>query len=162
MKRLRLIVVIVAVLGLVVIVAMLLGPKPPVPAEVKRAVTSTILIPKTRNVVVSRESMSYNSQIKLLTYQAIVYGTKTVVSEQPTPESFIDIPQVYDKLVASMNEYSKFDSTSGTVHLTRPSNLKGKQTALMNAKGTLMFVKPESDLTEDQWRKFFNGIDVVK
>lgn len=162
MKRLRLIVVIVAVLGLVVIVAMLLGPKPPVPAEVKRAVTSTILIPKTRNVVVSRESMSYNSQIKLLTYQAIVYGTKTVVSEQPTPESFIDIPQVYDKLVASMNEYSKFDSTSGTVHLTRPSNLKGKQTALMNAKGTLMFVKPESDLTEDQWRKFFNGIEVVK
>ena len=32
----------------------------------------------------------------------------------------------------------------------------------MNAKGTLMFVKPERDLSDDQWRKLFNGFEVVK
>lgn len=162
MKRLWLIVGCVTALGLVVIAAMLLAPKPPVPVEVKRAVTSTILVPKVRGVEVSRESMSYSSQLKLLTYITTVYGTKAVVSEQPTPESFIDIPQVYDKVVSNMSEYAKFDTNSGTVHLTRPKDLKGKQAAVMNTKGTLMFVKPERDLTEDQWRKLFNGIEVIK
>lgn len=152
----------VTAIGLLVIIVMLLGPKPPVPAEIKRAVTSTLLVPKARDVVVNRESMKYDSQLNLLTYSAIAYGVKTVVSQQPTPESFIDIPQVYDKVVASMNEYKKFDSDSGTVHLTRPKDLGGKQAAVMNTKGTLMFVKPERDLSEDQWRKLFNNLEIIK
>lgn len=162
MKRLWLIFGGVTAVGLVVIVVMLLGPKPPVPAEIKRAVTSTILVPQARNVTVARESMKYDPQLKLLTYSAVAYGIKTIVSQQPTPESFIDIPQVYDKVVASMNEYKKFDTDSGTVHLTRPKDLGGKQAAVMNAKGTLTFVKPERDLSEDQWRKLFNNLAVVK
>jgi len=70
--------------------------------------------------------------------------------------------QDYDKVVTSMNGYGKFDCDSGTVHLTRPKDLAGKQAAVMNAKGTLMFVKPASDLSEDQWRKLFNGLEVIK
>src|ERR1019366_1869438 len=105
MKRLWLIVGSLAAIGLVVIVVMLLAPKPPVPAEIKSVVTSTIMVPQTRNVEVSRASMSYDSQLKLLTYTVVAYGVKVVVSEQPTPSSFIDIPQVYDKVVANMNEY---------------------------------------------------------
>jgi hypothetical protein len=162
MKRLWLIVGSLAAIGLVVIVVMLLAPKPPVPVDVKRAVTSTILVPQAREVDVSRESMAYNSQLKLLSFTTVAFGVKAVVSEQPTPESFIDIPQVYDKVVTNMNEYSKFDSDSGTVHLTRPKDLGGKQAAVMNAKGTLMFVKPERDLSDDQWRKLFNGLEVIK
>lgn len=162
MKRLWLIMMGVTAIGLLVIIVMLLGPKPPVPAEIKRAVTSTLLVPKARDVAVNRESMKYDSQLTLLTYSAIAYGVKTVVSQQPTPESFIDIPQVYDKVVASMNEYKKFDTDSGTVHLTRPKDLGGKQAAVMNTKGTLMFVKPERDLSEDQWRKLFNNLEIIK
>jgi hypothetical protein len=162
MKRLWLVVGSIVAIGLVVIVIMLLGPKPPVPAEIKSAVTSTILVPQAHDVVVSRESMNYDSQLKLLTYTATAYGVKTVVSEQPTPESFIDIPQVYDKVVTGMNEYGTFDSDSGTVNLTRPKDLGGKQAAVMNTKGTLMFVKPERDLSDDQWRKLFNGLEVIR
>ncbi len=149
-------------IGLVVIGVMLVAPKPPVPVEIKRAVTSTIMVPQVREVEVSRDSMIYDSKLKLLSFTVAAYGVKTVVSEQPTPESFIDIPQVYDKVVTNMNEYSKFDSDSGTVHLTRPKDLKGKQAAVMNAKGTLMFVKPDRDLSDEQWRKLFNGLEVVK
>lgn len=149
-------------IGSVVIGVMLIAPKPPVPAEVKRAVTSTLMVPQVRDVDVARESMKYDGSLKLLTYTVSAYGVKTVVSEQPTPENFIDIPQVYDKVVEGMNEYSKFDTDSGTVHLTRPKELNGKQTAVMNAKGTLMFVKPEKDLSDDQWRKFFGSLEVIK
>jgi len=162
MKRLWLIIGSLVTIGLVVIGVMLVAPKPPVPVEIKRAVTSTIMVPQVREVEVSRDSMIYDSKLKLLSFTVAAYGVKTVVSEQPTPESFIDIPQVYDKVVTNMNEYSKFDSDSGTVHLTRPKDLKGKQAAVMNAKGTLMFVKPDRDLSDEQWRKLFNGLEVVK
>jgi len=162
MKRLWLIIGSLVTIGLVVIGVMLVAPKPPVPVEIKRAVTSTIMVPQVREVEVSRDSMIYDSKLKLLSFTVAAYGVKTVVSEQPTPESFIDIPQVYDKVVTNMNEYSKFDSDSGTVHLTRPKDLKGKQAAVMNAKGALMFVKPDRDLSDEQWRKLFNGLEVVK
>lgn len=162
MKRLWLIVGSFVAIGLIVIGVMLVAPKPPVPLEIKRAVTSTLLVPKVREVAVERKSMKYDKKIKLLTYTTKAFGVTAVISQQPTPESFIDIPQVYDKVVSGMNEYSKFDSDSGTVHLTRPKELGGKQAAVMNAKGTLMFVKPETDLSEDQWRKMFNNLEIIK
>jgi hypothetical protein len=85
-----------------------------------------------------------------------------VLSEQPTPDSFTDVPQVYDKVVDSMQEYQKFDVDVGTVHLTRPPSLNGKQAAVLNTKGTLLFAKPDKDLSEDQWRRFFNSFVVEK
>lgn len=141
---------------------MLLAPKPPVPIEIKCGVTSTILVHKDRDIGVNREPMKYDTASKLLSYFAIAYGVKILVSEQPTSESFIDIPKTFDKVAANMNEYAKFDSNTGTVHLMRPEELAGKQTAVMNSKGTLMFVKPDRDLSEDQWNKLFSKLEVIK
>ena len=162
MKRLWLITGCLTVIALAVVVGIEFRPKSVVPAAITRAITSTILVPKSNDVVVAGESIKYDTSLKLLSYAAIAYGVPTVVSEQPTPESFIDIPQVYDKVVANMNEYSTFDSATGTVHLTRPKDLGGKQAAVMNAKGTLMFVKPARDLSNDQWRRLFNNLEIVK
>jgi len=33
---------------------------------------------------------------------------------------------------------------------------------VMSTKGTLMFVKPERDLSDDQWRKLFNSLEITK
>ena len=149
-------------LGLLIIVGIIFAPKPAVPIEIKRAVTSTILIPRRDGVTVSRDSMNYDAKLKRLTYTAMVFGVSVFVSEQSTPESFVDIPQAYDKLVNAMNEYQKFDTDVGTVHLTHPKELAGKQAGVMNAKGTLMFLKPDSDLSDDQWRKLFSSLEVIK
>jgi hypothetical protein len=162
MKRLWFVVLGVTSVGAVAIVGMLLAPKPPIPTPVKRQVTSTILIPKISDAVVDRQSVKYDKSLKLLSYTAIVYGVKTVVSEQPTPDSFVDIPQVYDKVVSSMGEYKTFEVDVGTVHLTRPKELNGKQAAVLNTKGTLLFAKPEQDLSDDQWRKLFGSFDILK
>ena len=162
MKRLWRTVGTIASIGGVIIIGLIIAPKPLVPAEIKRAVTSTILIPVGNDVAVKRESMRYDAKIKLLTFSTTEAGANVVFSEQPTPDSFTDIPQVYDKVVINMNEYASFSSDVGTVHLTRPKDLQGKQAAVMNTKGTLMFAKPEHDLSEDQWRKLINGLVVVK
>ncbi len=153
---------IVAAIGLVVILGLVLGPKAAVPGSIKRQVTSTLLVPQGGDTQVNRESMKYDSSIKLLTFNAVMGETKMVFSEQPTPDSLNDIPQVFDNLMSSMGQYSSFVTDTGTVNLTRPKELVGKQAAVLNSKGTLMFVKPDKDLSEDQWRKLFKNLAIVK
>lgn len=162
MKRLWWIVSAVVVVGFVVIGVILFAPKYPFPPSIRSQVTSTVFVPTGQGIDVDRESAKFDAGIKLLTYNVQVTGTKIVVSEQPTPDSFVDIPQVYDKVIAGLDEYAKFESEHGTVHLTRPKELKGKQAAVLNAKGTLMFMKPERDLSADQWRQIFNGMKTTK
>ncbi len=149
-------------IGTIVITGLLVAPKPPIPGPIKTQVTSTILVPGSKDIVTDSDSVKYASKEKLLSFNVTINGAKLVISEQPTPESFIDIPQVYDKVVAGMNEYEKFDTEVGTVHLTRPKELNGKQAAVLNTKGTLLFAKPDSNLSSDQWRQLFKAMEVVK
>jgi len=137
-------------------------PKPPIPGPIKRQLTSTLILPNTSRYPVDRATTKYDAKIKQLTFNSTAFSQDVVVSEQPTPDSFTDVPQVYQKVLESMSDFADFDTGIGTVHLTRPANLGGKQAAVLNAKGTLLFAKPSSDLTEDQWRQFFNSVDVSR
>jgi hypothetical protein len=150
----------VVVFGMVIIIALLLAPKNPIPGPIRKQLTTTLLVPN-GSAVVDRLSATYNSKEKLLIYSVAFAGTKLVVSEQPTPESFVDVPQVYLKVLEGLNNYQSFDVNVGTVHLTQPKELQGKQAAILNTKGTLMFVKPAKNLTDDQWRQYFNHILVA-
>jgi hypothetical protein len=148
--------------GLIVVTVMILLPKPPIPGIIKSQLTSTLVLPSAKQATIDRNSAKYDSSLKVLSFNATVAGHKVVMAEQPTPDQFIDIPQAYDKVVENMNAYAQFDSALGTVHLTKPTQLHGGQTAVINAKGTLLFAKPSSNLTDDQWRRFFNSFAVAQ
>ena len=146
--------------GVVVMIAILLAPKSPVLPAVTKQLTSTLLLPKGQGIQINRSSVIYDSSKKLLSYNVAYADTKIVMSQQPTPESFTDIPQVYNKLTDSMNNYLSFDVNMGTVHLTLPKELQGKQVAVFNSKGTLLFAKPDKNLSNDEWKRFFNQLQV--
>lgn len=139
-----------------------LHPASPVPDTIKKQLTSTLLLPRSGTVTISRPSVKYEPKQKLLSYTVTYAGTELVLSEQPTPESFVDIPQVYKKVVDEMNNYSSFDADIGTIHLTMPKTLQGKQAAVLNTKGTLLFAKTTHNLSNDQWRLFFNQFQVER
>lgn len=139
-----------------------LWPKPALPSSITRQINFTIFMPNAETVSIDKPSIKYDSSLKLLSYNINTLNTRAVVSMQPTPESFTDIPEVYKKIVTTMNEEFKFENDLGTIYITRPSDLKGKQAAVVNAKGTLLFIKPDADLTQDQWRQLFNSLDVEK
>jgi len=147
-------------LGIAAIVVLLLLPKPPIPGSIKKQLASTLLVPKDSRFLVDRQSAKYDASLKLLTFNTTVFGKQVVISEQPSPSTFTDIPDYYSKLVNGMNDYSDFDTAVGTIHLTRPIQLGGKQAAVLNAKGTLLFAKSATDLSDDQWRQFFNTFDI--
>lgn len=142
-----------------------LKPKPFIRAGVKKNIPFTVLVPSDESLItLDKTSVKYDSTTKLLTYSGLINtnGAKLIFSQQPTPESFVDIPQAYEKLITSINQYSAFDSVQGKVYLTKPTELKGGTSAVMNTKGVLMFIKPTKDITEDEWKKLFNSLKIVE
>ena len=105
---------------------------------------------------------SVNGQDKLVTFVARGLTNNLSFTEQAVPDSFNDIPQLYDKLIEKLRAYSTFDSVNGTVSLTRPEELKGGQTAVMRAKGTMVFVRPDKDLSADDWRRLMNNLSFAR
>lgn len=83
------------------------------------------------------------------------------ITQQVSPELFIDVPQYYPALLDRLKKYASFGTKNGTVHLTKPVELKGEQQAILNNNGTLMFVHPDRDMSDDEWRKFFNTLNTV-
>jgi hypothetical protein len=161
-KSMLWILAIIAITASVVLVLWATKTKPIISNSIRSKVSSVVLVPNGDGVVVDKATVVYDSSLKLLSYKLTYSGTNLVASEQPSPDTFTDLPQAYDKVLANMNEYSKFETDTGTVHLTKPTDLKGKQAAVLNTKGTLMFVKPSSNLTDDQWRTFFKNLQVIK
>lgn len=158
MKKLWYLLPALAVIAILIFVAAWLIPKPLISKSLKGQITSTVFVPKSPYVKNQIGSAKYDSGLKLLSYNVTAFGANIIVSEQPTPENFIDIPAVYQKVIDSSNEYDTFQVPSGTVYLTKPKDQNGRQVAIMNSQGTLMFVKPSNNLTGDQWRQFFQTL----
>jgi hypothetical protein len=137
----------------------------PIPRSILKRAEMGVWYPndRTTGYKIERNSVKYNDtgSDKLVTFVAQGVGNALTFTEQPTPESFIDVPQVYDKLTEKLHEYAKVESVNGTASLTRPDELKGRQTLVMKARGTLMFVKPDKNLSTDEWRKVLNNLEFV-
>src|SRR5580704_5437409 len=107
--------------GLIAIVILPFLPKPPISSKIKSQLTSTLMLPNTGRYPVDRASAKYDSTLKVLSFDVSAYGKTMILSEQPTPEQFTDVPQVYQKVLDSMQDYNDFDVNVGTVHLTTPT-----------------------------------------
>lgn len=135
-----------------------------VPKATMAKVTYGVFEPQKDKVLqVDKDSVEFDEKNKIITYSAVTNDqTKLIFSEQPTPESFVDVPQAFDKLISSLQGYTSFDSVNGKVNLTHPKELKGQQAAVLNNKGTLMFIRATGNVSDDTWRQIFNNLDVVK
>ena len=132
------------------------------PEATKNRLHFTLIAPTGGGITIDKKSVKFDETNKLLTY-TITYGsTSLVVSEQSVPSQFVDITTVYTKLVEGLNNYESFESVIGSVHLTKPTQLGGRQVAVLNSKGTLLFVKPKDPLTTDQWKVIFQYMEVIK
>jgi hypothetical protein len=150
-------------LGVIVIIVIIVLPnKPQIPPKIQQQLTFTLMLPESGQFKIDHSSIKYDDQLKVLSFTVAAFGKQVIVSEQPTPDSFTDVPAVYQKVLDGMNDYEDFDVNIGSIHLTVPPQLNGKQAAVLNTKGTLTFVKPSSALSNDQWRQFFTSFTVLQ
>lgn len=163
-KKWLLISVIVATVAASAIgVVIFLRVQSPVPKSVTDQTTFVVMVPKGEGIEVDKSSMAVSKpqdvDTKVLNYIVNIDGIEVLVGQQPTPQQFIDIPKVYEKVVEQSKPYGSFETVVGTVNLTRPQK---QQIAMMNSKGTYLLAQATQDLTEDQWRRFFKGIQLVE
>ncbi len=85
-------------------------------------------------------------------------GQTVTFTEQPTPTPFNDIPNYANQFLQTLFEYEAFDSLQGTVHLTHPKG--AGQAAVMNSKGTLMFVRVARDEPRATWQQLFTSMSL--
>jgi hypothetical protein len=165
MRKKLLYIIGVAVIMLVVVMGLLfhISSRSVIPVNIKEQLDILVFLPKeSGSLRIDRPTFKYDASLKVMSVVVGSYGIKNTVSEQPTPDAFNDIPGYYDKLTERLNTYANFDTELGRVYLTRPVELKGKQSAIMNGKGTLMFASPDKDLTSSQWRRFFNSLQIIR
>ena len=133
---------------------------PTFPTAIKHQAGFVLFYPTDKSILkVDKSTIKFDASNKLVSY--ITYNSsnsKIIISEQATPETFVDIPTAYDQLIERLQGYSTFESANGKVSLTHPKELKGPQSAVMNSKGTLMFVRPSVNMSDSDWRLLFNSL----
>lgn len=135
-----------------------------IPVDIKQKISYVIFHPESiTSLTVDNTSFKFDDTSEVVSFVTKYSSADITIAEQATPENFVDIPQAYDKLIETLNPYTAFNSFHGTVHLTKPKELKGQQSAIMNSKGTLMFANVTSgSLTEAEWKKLFNNLEVIR
>jgi hypothetical protein len=163
-------VIIIAGIVIVCLAALLVAgyfafqPHSAIPKAVSSRASFGIFVPGNDEWTVDTDTVRYTATSGLVSYVMHTKGNANSISvnEQATPEAFNDVPQAYDKLISSLQGYSTITSVNGKVDLTHPKELNGGQAAVMNAKGTLMFAKPDRSLTTEDWRRLFNQLQLQR
>ena len=132
---------------------------PPFPSSIAKQVSFVTYVPA-HDWSADTAHATYNAGVLLFTAQRT--NVTLSLSEQATPSVFGDVPQYYSALLGKMNQYDSFGTANGTVYLTKPTELNGLQTAVLNNDGTLVFVRPNHAMSADQWRQFFNTLRLIK
>ena len=163
-KTFFIILTIIIIIGILVSSILILNPlKPSIPNVIKSQLQTTLLIPTGTKYNGIHDSAKYDSNKKLLTYRVVVDNQPTItISEQPAPSTFTDIPAYYPKFLTDLGDYESFGTIAGTVHLAHPPKAIDTTVGVMFASGTLLFAKPDSNLTDAQWRSFFKDLVAAK
>jgi hypothetical protein len=135
----------------------LLVMRPVLPKTISKQITFTLLVPS-HEISQVRQTAKFDGSLGQLSYIVKIGQNQITVSEQATPENFTLVPQAYDKVVEGMKPYDSFETSLGKISIAKVS---GKQTAVTNTKGTLLFAQANQDMSSDDWRKFFAQFAVV-
>src|SRR5947209_6400120 len=107
-----------------------------IPTAIRAQLNFAPLSVKAQNRITDISSAKFDVPSKLLTYIQYMDGAKLIISQQPSPDAFSDVPQYFNALTDKLHGKESFDSVNGQVHIVYPTELKGGQTAIMNTKGT--------------------------
>jgi hypothetical protein len=132
----------------------------PIPSSIQKQLHfDPIVLDSSSMLSADQSSFGYDTTSQTLRFTVVGNDLgHVVVSEQATPPQFIDFDSYDSKLADTLNRYSAFDSSLGTVYLTRPKTIPSGQMALSNAKGVLLLASSDKDLTDDQWRTLFAAL----
>jgi len=124
--------------------------------------TDTIKSASSWQLQKDRTSFDKGSGVLTLHATQASTGRQIILNQQPTPGAFTDVPTQYSKMLSTLNEYNELQIGFGTIALSHPKELNGGQTAVANKAGTLIFAKPSANLTDNEWKDFFQNLRILR
>jgi hypothetical protein len=138
----------------------------PIPTDVQAQLTfSPLIIPEqTSGFTTSNYTFStVENDLKILSFIITTPTASVSVSEYPQPIEFIEIPEYKDRfLTNAINQYSVVPSSNGSIYLGRAVKQDNKQLAIMIERGLLVFMNPDKELSEAEWRSIGDQLEIQK
>jgi len=127
-----------------------------VPKTITASVQFPIFYPEpSKQITIKQDSFKYDKSMGQVSFIVSFENDKVIFAEQSSPDSFSASPTFYTAFVQKLNGYATFDSVDGRVDLTLPTETH-EETAIMNARGTLLFASTASTINETNWKLVFN------
>ena len=147
------------VLGVAYASGRLPGSNPRSPANIRQSATFSMLVPADKTIAL-RE---WRSSKEAVTYKATVNGQTVVVTLQPVPLQYRNDEAAYERFIGSLKPFAVFKVNIGRVALINlveeSSFAPNGQSAVVNAKGTLLIARPESGtMSQNDWATFFDTL----
>jgi hypothetical protein len=149
-----LVIILIAAIG--ILISVIFNQSSQIPSSVQKQISFIIFYPDISTAVVQKNTVKYDKSNKFLNFIVKYNQYYLTFSEQTTPSEFNYDSNIYPEFVQKLNSYDSFGSVDGTVYLTHP-NSANYETAIMNAKGTLLFAKTDNGLMDvTKWQTLFN------
>lgn len=127
-----------------------------IPKPIQADINYIVFMNDSELMPIDKNSYKFDRENKLFSYLASYQGNNLVFSMQPSPAEFAEVPDAYGRYIEKLNKILTFDSPLGQVSVTVPQD--SGQVGVFNTQGTLMFVKVQTALSEDQWRQLANTL----
>lgn len=135
----------------------------PIPNEIMNKINFLVYYPNNEQTWTTDESKTeFDTESGVLLLNSNDQTATIILSQQSSPEVFNDVPDQYQRMLNTLNQYAEISTSFGTITLTKPAELKGGQSAVGNLNGTLLFAKPDRDLSMQEWENFFKSMEVIR
>jgi hypothetical protein len=138
----------------------------PLPSRIESKLTfSPFVLPKgTKNYTATNYSIiSPEGTVQELKYLIQTKDGSTIwLSEYQQPPQFSEIPDYKDRFLTNINQQESVQTSNGIIYLGRLSHQSNKQVGIMIEKGLLVFMSPDQDMKQSQWRNLGDQLVIQK
>lgn len=157
---------VIIVVGIVAGYFLIPRDKGPIPEDLQPQLSfSPFVLPdKSTGVVATNYRITKaEDDTQILNYTITIDGVNVALSEYTQPPQFTEIPDFKDRFLSDVaQQYATVPTSSGTIYLGRMAKQNNKQLAVMIEKGLLVFMNPDKELDQAQWRHIGDQLEIQK
>ena len=137
----------------------------PIPPALQSQLTfSPFVLPKDSKAYTTTdyEFSPAEGKVQILSYLIHLPDNTIKVSEYVQPPEFTEIPESKDRFLNNAKQYATVQTSNGTIYLGRFALQNNKQIGIMIERGLLVFMSPDKELSEAQWRNLGDQLEIQK
>lgn len=138
----------------------------PIPQQIRSQLTfSPFVLPSNTNnySATDYKFSTAEDKVQILSYLIHSKNSTISVSEYPQPLEFTEIPEYKDRFLTNIiNQYATVTTANGVIYLGRAVKQNNKQLAIMIERGLLVFMSPDKDLEQTEWRNLGDQLEIQK